>query len=228
MTDATSAAVQAASSFVGSGLEMTSQAVKNTVKAATSIVANPTTSLVEFFKQVSVELDVEAYGKLLPAITLTMLFLHFLLYNLENIENIAPTWKQTFNELRIYIQVTIVSNLLYYGAVILGLMQANSAKPNNYTFVQYVGFFTLLCLLVNKFMVLLTGDNNPEYIKVGVEPSPIVDPTGNKVNRYFYVICSWIQTVTDIIVQKLVPGAFFGYTVGKVVMGFRGERVTVF
>lgn len=155
----------------------------------------------------------EEYGTIFPAMILVLLFLHFLLYNLENISGLGANWKQAFDELRIYIQVTLVGNLLYYGGVIMGIYQG-SLQQNSLKFISNIGWLTVVSLFFNKFCLLFTGDNNPEYIKIASEPN-LINPANGTGQRYVYVWFSWIQMVTDLIVQKLVPGTILGYAVGK-------------
>lgn len=216
---------------VGSGVNTLANVATSATVLPAQAVGYVTQSLVDFMESVTKNLGVARYGTLWPRILLALLFIHFFLYNLENIQNISPVWKQSLNELRIYIQVTLVVNLVYYGGVVIGIVQGSglggSMQLSNYQFASYIGFVLAVCLIVNKFCVIMTGDNNPEYIKVGVEANPIVNPSKNSGQRYVYVWLSWIQNVTDILTQKLFPGIVLGYAVGAAAKAIRGVAMDV-
>ena len=189
------------------------------MKVLTAPVTTISQSIKDWLLKLSENTQLTAYGEATVfGVLFTLLFFHFLTYVLENntgIQTNVPGLYQILFETRLLLQVTIVKNFLYYGAFILALVQGAKDQSFLEDAAELAPITALLILVwaINKFCVWSTGNNNPEYAQVGVLTNPWI--TSAK-SRTIYVLFSWTQTVTDIILQQVIPGGFYGYAVGKV------------
>jgi len=97
----------------------------------------------------------------------TILFVHYILYILENLSAFqykGQTWKQAISETRQFLQIGVVRWLIYFSSMIGGLVQGSSAglqvTMSDLEWCIMWGQFISVVLLVNKGCVLLTGLKN--------------------------------------------------------------------
>lgn len=97
----------------------------------------------------------------------TILFVHYILYILENLSAFqykAQTWKQAISETRQFLQIGVVRWLIYFSSMIGGLVQgAGSGLQVTMSDLEWCimwGQFISVVLLINKSCVLLTGMKN--------------------------------------------------------------------
>lgn len=164
----------------------------------------------------------------LISLLLFFLFFHFLVFVLVNntaVQDASKGLTQALFETQVWLQTVVVKLLLYYGAFVLGLLQSVRNRSLSEDVAVGSVYFGLLFFLyiLNKAALIFTGVRNPEYTL-----SPAGQPGGiftSSLNKWAYVPTIWLQTVTDIFIQQTVPGALFGYIVGKVVVAFQGGQI---
>lgn len=197
------------------------------VEAISSPLKDLSLSLKNWLKQFSVNTKLSDYGSTTYiAVLLYMLLLHFLAFVLTNntgIQKFSKGLSQALFELQVWLQTVVVKLMLYYGAFILGLLIASKSRMDfAYDWGLFSPFVRLLIVvyILNKTCLLFTGQKDPEYtLGPAGQPGGIFTLTKNKS---LYVPVLWLQTVTDIFIQQIVPGMFYGYAVGKVVVGIQG------
>lgn len=164
----------------------------------------------------------------LYALLATLLFFHFLFFCLENnrgLQKWGTPWWQTLHETRIYLQVGIIKHIVYWGAFWVGLYLSRTQADvyGTVTVISpWVQTLTLL-FIVNKVCLLLTQQKNvnpsaswplssSDYDAVpGLGAAPLLSMTRS---RTAYVMVTWLQNVSDIVLQNVPSALLFGYGVG--------------
>lgn len=175
-------------------------------------------SLSQWIETALAETKLSEYGSL-PFLTFLvfLLFIHYLAFVLANndgVQNSKGT-SQAFFELQIWLQTVVIKLLLYYGSFLFGLYIGNANQNSYYDIAAISPFVAILAIIyvINKGCLIFTGQKNPEYtVGPGGTATGILSLTKNK---WLYVPVTWLQTVTDIIIQQTVPGGLLGYAVGK-------------
>ena len=133
-----------------------------------------------------------------------------------SVQSLSGLW-QSMHEIRQYVQATLVQNIVYYGSIVIGVMigaAGGSSRFDISIFSSYAGLIFLL-VLINKTCAILTATPTQGN-------SQVVAPTGNPVlsptkNKTLYVIVSWIQKVTEVVIAQVPAGGFYGLFIGKAI-----------
>jgi hypothetical protein len=197
----------------------------STIDAVTKPFENVTKSLQDWLEQLVKDTNLDYYGSsLFIAVLLFILFIHFIAFALANNKGLQGWSKglsQALFELQVWLQTVVVKLLLYYGAFIAGLFMGaanNSIESDLYSLTPYVKFLVII-YIINKTCLILTGQKNPEYTTgPGGAATGVLSLTKTK---WLYTVITWLETVTDIIIQQVVPGSIYGYAVGKVALAIK-------
>lgn len=193
-----------------------------------TILKQPTdisNSVTEWLRGLVEDTNLDYYGSsLFFAVLLFILFVHFIAFALANnvgLQGWSKGLSQALFELQVWLQTVVVKLLLYYGAFIAGLFMGaanNAIESDLYALIPYVQFLVVV-YIINKTCLILTGQKNPEYtIGPGGAATGVLSLTKTK---WLYTVVTWLETVTDIIIQQIVPGSIYGYAVGKVALAIK-------
>jgi hypothetical protein len=196
---------------------------------AVNTIFKPTTeltnSLTEWLQNLVIDTKLDYYGSsLFLAVLLFILFIHFIAFSLANNKGLQGWSKglsQALFELYVWLQTVVVKLLLYYSAFIAGLFLGaanNSIESDLVSLLPFVQFLIVI-YVINKTCLILTGQKNPEYTTgPGGAATGVLSLTKTK---WLYTVITWLETVTDIIIQQVVPGSIYGYAVGKVALAIK-------
>lgn len=205
---------------------MQGQTVDGAVDTVYKPLATLTQSLRDWLLRFATDSNLTTYGNpLLIAGLLFLLFIHFVAFVLVNntgIQGWSKGFSQGLFELQVWLQTVVIKLIVYYSFFVIGLFQgaSNSSYAQDvFSLGPYIALLVVLYIL-NKTALIFTGIRNPEYT-LGPAGQPGGIFTSSK-NKWIYTPTIWLQTVTDIIIQQSVPGAFFGYAAGKFIVAFRG------
>jgi hypothetical protein len=196
---------------------------------AVNTILKPTTdlslSLTEWLQGLVIDTKLDYYGSsLFRAVLLFILFIHFIAFSLANNKGLQGWSKglsQALFELYVWLQTVVVKLLLYYSAFIAGLFlgAANNSIENDLVSLLPFVQFLIVIYVINKTCLILTGQKNPEYTTgPGGAATGVLSLTKTK---WLYTVITWLETVTDIIIQQVVPGSIYGYAVGKVALAIK-------
>lgn len=138
------------------------------IGATTAPVTGVTRSIVDWLQKACESVGGSDYAPCYYIAGLaTILFVHYILYILENLSAFqykGQTWKQAISETRQFLQIGVVRWLIYFSSMIGGLVQGSSAglqvTMSDLEWCIMWGQFISVVLLVNKGCVLLTGLKN--------------------------------------------------------------------
>ena len=174
----------------------------------------------------------------------TLLIFHYITWVLENnaaIKRITPQLLNSIFEIRVYLQVGIISQFVYWSAFFLGLVVARTSSSMEGVVMSVSPLISLMTFLVilNKVCQQLTGisGTNPSaqypFFKrdygegtttagsgvngTSVTPdsivanSPWATPTQH---RWLFVPVYWLQNVTEIVTAQFPSAFMFGFAAG--------------
>jgi hypothetical protein len=138
------------------------------VGAATAAPQAITRSIVDWLTQACENVGGSDYASCYYIAGLaTILFVHYILYILENLSAFqykGQTWKQAISEARQFLQVGVVRWLIFFASMIAGLVQGVSSgltvSSDDLEWGMSCAQLVVVVLLVNKGCVLLTGLRN--------------------------------------------------------------------
>lgn len=163
------------------------------IGATTAPVTGVTRSIVDWLQKACETVGGSDYASCYYIAGLaTLLFVHYILYILENLSAFqykAQTWKQAISETRQFIQIGVVRWLIYFSSMIGGLVQGSSSglqvTMSDLEWCIKWGQFTSIILLVNKACVLLTGMKNFGNTAIG-SPGGALTVPGNPASAIGY------------------------------------------
>lgn len=213
------------------------------MQVAQAVANSPLGSVTKsFFDAATVALTLNPAGYGEPgayAFLVTALLAHFIFYIIENNTG-AQKWSAQFREAvyetRVFLQVTIVTQFVYWGSFYLGLVYSRAQGSFYQTVIGISPFISLLTVLhiVNKICQLLTGRagvnpgakwpfSTPDY-KPPMSTTLVPVLAGEFVNsdsvlsetklKALYIVTYWIQNVLEITLANVPSGFMLGYAAG--------------
>lgn len=172
----------------------------------------------------------------------TLLFVHFVAWSLEANNHIAKVWPiftRSMHELKIQLQSNILggtSGLVYWGSFVLGASVGASSRSYavDAYMAAYAAMFLVFVWVINQICMTMTMEiNNSTYTSVDEVQTNLViasklvkSGTGYPERdaiisltkaKPFYIVVSWLQAVTDLVVARSPAGMIYGYGLGKLV-----------
>lgn len=202
-----------------------SESIKNTLGKVTSMLQLD--SLIPY--------DFGVYGAWL-------LLIHLVLFSLENWAWIGtiPNLFQSIFETRRWIQEQVITSLVKYGSLLMGFWAGNQGSfyDINIAIIKAAMVVLAVVLLVNKFTLVMTSQCNADFLIYNSDFPTYLMPTGftnqstvcqtpgsNSTGsspvlsmtrvKFIYILFSWLQAVTNILLQQVPSNIIYGFAIGK-------------
>lgn len=215
----------------------------STVKEIAETVAGPLGEVTKSITEFLVMNDAIGYGQpAFFAVLGTLLIFHYIAWVLENnaaIKRTTPQLNNSIFELRVYLQVGIIAQFVYWSCFFLGLVVARTSSNIEGAVASIAPLVTLLTflVLVNKLCQQLTGitGTGPSAswplakdaygvglttagsgVAGGTTPDDVVGApwATSTAHKWLFVPVYWIQNVTEIVTSQFPSAFMFGFAAG--------------
>lgn len=165
-----------------------------------------------------------------------ILFVHFVAWALENNDNLQKKWPafaQSMHELRNFIQRFVLgsnndfnSGLIYWGSFAMSatVTASTSSITEDVQYAMYVAVFYAFVWIVNQVCMALTMTE--DSTTGALDGGPFTFVAGSYIKaplleahkgRPFWIIVTWLQSVTALVLFNSIRGLTYGYGAGKLV-----------
>jgi hypothetical protein len=164
-----------------------------------------------------------------------LLFVHFVAWVLENNGNLESKWPafaQSMHELRTTLQTFVLGSsgtfdqgLVYWGsfAISATVSSQTSTVTEDVMYALYLCVFYALVFIINQVCMAAlmkvdttvgSTDGGPMFPAFPGSKAPLVNPGKGKP---FWLIFTWLQNVTALVLFNSLRGVTYGYGAGKIV-----------